>query len=194
MEYGFGAVLARMNYIDRWGLMRNARRESLSEHSLMTAEIAHILSTIAVSLFNADVNPDRVACRAMYHDACEIMTGDLPTPVKYRNDMIKTEYKKLEAEAQQRLLDTLPEPLRSMMTAPITADDLNERESKIVKAADKLSALIKCIEEQSSGNSEFVSARRTIEKALDETDLPELKFYREKFIPAYSLTLDELLG
>ncbi len=191
--FGFSALLLRMNYINRWGLMRNSRYETLSEHSLVVANLAHILACIARSEFGADVEPDRVACCAMYHDISEIVTGDLPTPVKYKNERIRREYKTVEHEAEIEITDMLPDSIKATVRESVTGAKLNEREKRIIKSADKLSALIKCIEEENNGNTEFKSAKKSTETALEENMLPEVKFFIKNFLPAYELTLDELL-
>lgn len=191
--YAFGALLMRMNYINRWGLMRNARKETLSEHVVATATIASILGHIAKEIYKADVDPSRITCRALYHDAGEILNGDLPTPVKYRNDAIRDAYKKLEAESERRLLDTLPAEIRGAMRPLIAGENLNERERRIVKTADKFSALIKCIEEERSGNTEFLTAKEGTLRILQEDMLPETEYFLEHFLPGYTQTLDELL-
>lgn len=194
MASGFGAIIARMNYITRWGLMRNSRSESLSEHSLMTATTAHLLACAARDIFGAsEVSPERTACCALYHDAAEILTGDMPTPVKYANERLRTEYKAVESEAERRLVAMLPEPLRASVGAALKGDALNERERRIIKAADKLAALIKCIEEKGNGNTEFENARRSTLALLSADPLPETRYFIDEFLPAYSLTLDELL-
>lgn len=195
MSSGFGALIARMNYITRWGLMRNSRSETLSEHSAITASIAHLLACAARDIFGAeDVSPERTACCALYHDAAEILTGDMPTPVKYSNENLRSEYKKVEREAEGRLIDMLPETLKQSVGASVRGEGLSERERRIIKAADKLSALIKCIEEEQAGNTEFKSAKSSTLALLAEDTLPETQYFIEEFLPAYSLTLDELLG
>ncbi len=186
--YTFGALLMRMNYINRWGLMRNARSETLSEHAVATAAIASILGYIAKEVYGVDVDPEKITCRALYHDAGEILNGDLPTPVKYRNETIRDAYKKLEAESEERILATLPEELQRVMRPLITGEDMNLREKQIVKTADKLAALVKCIEEEQSGNNEFASAKESTLNILRKDPSPETEYF-----PAYSLTLDELL-
>ncbi len=193
MKNGFPAMTARMSYINRWGLMRNSRSESLSEHSLFTAYTAHYLACCAAVRFGADVRPETVACAAMYHDAAEILTGDMPTPVKYGSDSLRDEYKKVEASAEERLLEMLPDDMRGMYRPLLRATCLNERERAIVKAADKLSALVKCIEELSSGSGEFKSAYQSTLRALNDSPLPEVRAYLDECVPAFSLTLDELL-
>ncbi len=190
---GFGALMHRMNYINRWGLMRNSRAESLAEHALCTAYIAHILACIANVRYGADVNPEHVACAALYHDASEIMTGDMPTPVKYGNDNMRDEYKKVEKVAQRHIISMLPNDLSAAIAPAITMETLGERERKLVKAADKLCALIKCIEEENNGNTEFASAKQSTLEILRSDPLPETAYYLEEFIPAYALTLDELM-
>ena len=195
MSSGFGALIARMNYITRWGLMRNARSETLSEHSAITAAIAHLLACAARDIFGAlDVSPERTLCRALYHDAAEILTGDMPTPVKYANERLSSEYKKVEREAEERLIAMLPEALKASVGVSVRGEGLSERERKIIKAADKLSALIKCIEEEQAGNTDFMSAKRSTLALLAADTLPETQYFIEEFLPAYSLTLDELLG
>jgi len=193
MNNRFPAMLARMNCITRWGLMRNARPESLAEHSLFTAYTAHYLACSAKNRFGADVDPSRVACAAMYHDAAEILTGDMPTPVKYGNDRLRAEYKKVEAAAEQRLLDMLPADLRQEYEPLVTGGALSERENAIIKAADKLSALVKCTEELASGGGDFRSAYQTTLTGLQESTLPEVRAFLDECIPSFRLTLDELL-
>ncbi|MEA4912657.1 MAG: 5'-deoxynucleotidase [Oscillospiraceae bacterium] len=193
MAYGFSALLARMNYINRWGLMRGGRYETLSEHSLCVATTAHLLACIANGEFGADVRPEKVACCALYHDASEILTGDLPTPVKYKNDSIRTEYKRIEREAEQTIVHMLPPSARGSIGACVTGVELTAREKRIVKSADKLSALVKCIEEENGGNGEFLSAKRSTLAWLADDPLPETLYFMEHCIPAYSLTLDALL-
>jgi len=191
---GFAALMYRMNYINRWGLMRNSRNESLAEHSLCTAYVAHILGCIAGVRYKADVNIDKIVCHALYHDAAEIMTGDLPTPVKYANSAMIGEYKKVESMAIERLVALLPGDIAEVMQSSITGEDLNERERAIIKAADKICAYIKCLEEQSAGNSEFETAKQSTLALLMDHPLPETKDFIEEYIPAYSMTLDQLMA
>lgn len=192
--YTFGALLMRMNYISRWGLMRNTRTESLSEHVVITATIANLMGHISKEIFGADVNPELITCRALYHDAGEILNGDLPTPVKYRNETIKEAYIGLERESEEKILGSLPQELQTVMRAAITGETLGEREEKIVKAADRFSALLKCIEEEQSGNTEFKTAKKSILERIQTDMLPETEYFLTRFIPAYTLTLDELLS
>ena len=197
MEHSFFAVVSRMKYIERWALMHSSRRENLSEHSLEVAMIAHALCLIGNVRFGKHLNAEQAALTGIYHDASEIITGDMPTPVKYGNERIRQSYKAVEAQAAEQLLAQLPEDLR-----PYYEDILQESreettyEQKLVKAADKLSALIKCIEERNAGNHEFESAEETTRKRIAELaeELPEVKVFTEEFLPGYGNTLDRLLG
>lgn len=200
MSYSFFATVARMKYINRWALMRNAREENLSEHSLEVAMLAHALCTIGNVRYGRHLDADHAALIGLYHDAPEIITGDMPTPVKYANERIRNAYRDVEEDAEQHLLEKLPEDLRAEYEKILcTPEKLPESERymrKLVKAADKLSALIKCMEEKSSGNQEFRSAeagtRAAIEKMAEE--LPEVVDFLRDFLPAYGQTLDELTG
>lgn len=191
---GFGAMLHRINYIDRWGLMRNARRESLSEHSFGVAYIAHILAAMAQVRYGADIDIDRVVCCALYHDASEVLTGDMPTPVKYGNEALRREYKAVEQAAQKRVVEKIPADLRAVLGGAIEEQGLSDRERQIIKSADKLSALIKCLEEETNGNTEFRSAKESALKALKSDPNPETADFLNEMIPAYVLTLDEILA
>ena len=186
----FFAMISRMKYIDRWGLMNNTRTENISEHSLETAILTHALVMIANTRFGEDLNADRAAVIALYHDAGEIITGDMPTPVKYYNPDIKNAYKAVEKVAEDKLIAMLPEELRELYRPLISNDD--ETLERYVKAADKLSALIKCIEEVRMGNNEFLKAKSAIEQALADMKLPALELFMREYLPAYYLTLDEL--
>ncbi len=168
--------------------MRNSRQENLSEHSLETALIAHLLAVIRNRRFGGNIDPYFVATAAMFHDTSEIITGDMPTPVKYRNPEIKNAYKEIEAAAQQKLLSMLPEDIRSDFVPLYTPDEETE---KLIKAADKLSALIKCIEETVSGNREFSAAEKATRQAVKDLRVPEAEVFLEEFIPSFYLTLDE---
>ena len=179
-----------MKYINRWGLMRNTWEESLSEHSLDVAIIAHALATLRNRRFGGTVNPEHITLLALFHDVSEIITGDLPTPVKYNNPQIKNAYKDLEEMAKQDLVGLLPKDLQQDYLR-ILKEDPQATEWKIIKAADKLSALIKCIEEEKAGNSEFAKAKEAQLSALSEMDLPEANAFLEEFIPGFELTLDE---
>lgn len=191
-QYPFFAYLSRMRYINRWGLMRAARQENLAEHTAETAQLAHLLALIAARQFAAQVAPERVAVAALYHDAAEILTGDLPTPVKYSSALLKDAYKALEREAEQQLAALAPPKIRAPLAEAIGGGGLNERERRILKAADRLSALIKCIEERQSGNLEFASAEAAQREALAGMKLPEADYFIETMLPAYTRTLDEL--
>ena len=188
MSNKFYAMMSRMKNIYRWGLMRNTRRENLSEHSLEVAQIAHALAVINRKRLNGTANPQFVATVAMYHDTSEIITGDMPTPIKYYNSEIKAAYKQIEATAEKQLLDMLPEDFKEEFNDIYNPDELTHR---LVKAADKLSALIKCIEELNMGNREFMVAEKTIRKAIVDMNAPEANIFLEEFIPSFELSLDE---
>ena len=191
MANEFYALMSRMRYITRWGLMRNTFSENIQEHSHQVAVLAHALALIRRDILHLEgPDPDRCAVAALYHDASEILTGDLPTPIKYYNPDIKTAYKEVERVAGNRLLDMLPRELRPSYEHLVLEDD--EEVTPIVKAADKLSAYIKCIEEQKAGNTEFDSAAETILKTLTDLHLPELDWFMANCMDAFSLTLDQL--
>ncbi len=190
MAHTFFAYIARMKYIGRWGLMRNTVPENIQEHSHMVAVLAHALAVIRRDRFGGDIDPGRVAAAALYHDAPEIFTGDLPTPVKYANPAIQTAYKAVEHDAARRLTAMLPETLRPAFAALLEEED--PAVTELVKAADKLSAHLKCLEELKAGNLEFQSAAQQTLAALKSYHLPELDYFLAEFLPAFSLTLDEL--
>ena len=191
MSNEFYALLGRMRYITRWGLMRNSFSETLSEHSYMTAVLAHALALIRREILHLDgPDPDRCAVAALYHDASEILTGDLPTPIKYYNPEIKTAYKEVERIAGNRLLDMLPPELRDSY-AKYVLEEEKELEP-IVKAADKLSAHIKCLEEQKAGNTEFDSAAKQTWDAMKAMERPELDWFLNFCLGAFKLNLDQL--
>ncbi len=185
----FYAMLFRMKDINRWGLMYNTKHETLAEHSMQCALLAHALAEIGIHKYGKTYSADRICTAALLHDMSEILTGDLPTPVKYHNDEIRTAYKKIEAAAEERLLTALDEDIRADYAALVA---LPEEEHAIVKAADKLCAYIKCLQEESRGNPEFSSAKKTLKKALDEQDGCELKYFMEHMLPAFSKNLDEI--
>ena len=189
MKNHFYAMMSRMKNIYRWGLMRNTRRENLSEHSLEVAQIAQALSIISNKRFGGKTDPNNVAAVAMYHDTSEIITGDMPTPIKYYNDEIKDTYKQIEAAAEQQLSNMLPDDFKEEFAKIYNPDPETRR---LVKAADKISALIKCIEELNMGNREFAVAKKTIEKAVEEMKMPEANVFMDEFLDSFSLTLDEL--
>ncbi|WP_272673879.1 MULTISPECIES: 5'-deoxynucleotidase [unclassified Providencia] len=191
MSYFF-AHLARMKLIHRWPLMRNVRTENVSEHSLQVAMVAHALAIIKNRRFGGQVNAERIAMLAMYHDASEVITGDLPTPIKYHNQQIAHEYKKIEKFAQQKLLEMLPEELQDDFRKLIIEDLQTDEEHSLVKQADSLCAYLKCLEELSAGNSEFKLAKKRLEKILEERKSPEMDYFMEKFVPGFKLSLDEI--
>ena len=197
-QFTFFAMMSRMKYIERWALMRNSRAENLSEHSLEVAMIAHALCVIGNVRHGKNLDADKAALIGLYHDSSEIITGDMPTPVKYYNEGIQSAYKEVESIAEKKLLNELPNDLRpefeKLYRAEPTEDDRYMR--RLVKAADKLSAYIKCIEEENSGNREFRSAKKSIEKKLGSmsAELPEIVDFMNDFIPSYGKTLDELSG
>lgn len=189
-EYRFFALLSRMRYITRWGLMRNTYSENIQEHSHMVAVLAHGLALIRRDILGLDADPERCATAALYHDASEILTGDLPTPIKYYNPAIKEAYKQVEHVSGTKLLEMLPEALRESY-APLVYET-DETVHDIVKAADKLSAHIKCIEELKGGNSEFESAAKQTRLALEQMQLPEVDWFMEHCLPAFGKNLDQL--
>lgn len=191
MANEFYALMGRMRYITRWGLMRNTFSENISEHSHMTAVLAHALALIRRDILQLPTpDPDRCAVAALYHDASEILTGDLPTPIKYYNPQIKGAYKQVERIAGNRLLDLLPPQLRQSY-APLVLEE-EEALLPFVKAADKLSAHIKCLEEQKAGNTEFDSAARQTWEAMKAMNRPELDWFLDNCLPPFGLNLDQL--
>jgi len=190
MKHGFFALISRMRYIGRWGLMRNSLPENIQEHSHMVAVLAHSLAVIGRDIYGRDVSPEACATAALYHDASEILTGDLPTPIKYHNEAIKSSYKDIEHNANLKLLGFLPDALKASYEPLLVSVDTQI--TVYVKAADKLAAYIKCIEERKAGNNEFLSAEAQILGVLRENPLPELQYFMQNFVPAFELTLDEL--
>ena len=191
MANEFYALMGRMRYITRWGLMRNSFSENIQEHSHMTAVLAHALALIRRDILKLDApDPDRCAVAALYHDASEILTGDLPTPIKYYNPEIKEAYKQVERIAGNRLLDMLPPELRPSYEQYVLESD--ETLEPIVKAADKLSAHIKCLEEQKAGNTEFDTAARQSWEAMKAMNRPELDWFLDNCLPAFALNIDQL--
>ena len=191
MANEFYALLGRMRYINRWGLMRNSFSENIQEHSHQVAVLAHALALIRRDILGLSApDPDRCAVAALYHDATEILTGDMPTPIKYYNSSIKEAYKQVERIAADRLLDMLPQQLRQSYCGLLTEED--EQIAAIVKAADKLSAYIKCVEEQKAGNTEFESAAVQTMASMRAMDLPELDWFIRECLPAFSQNLDQL--
>lgn len=191
MKSHFFAMLVRMKYINRWALMRNIHEESLCQHSMETAAFAHSLALIKNKYFGGMLNADRAAVLALYHDMPEIITGDLPTPVKYFNSEIKDVYSKVEESACKKLISMLPEELKGEYSSFFFKEKDDEYLWKIVKAADKISALTKCLEEKKAGNREFDSALKSTEKSIRNMNMEEVDFFLDTFIDSFSLTLDE---
>ncbi len=190
MAGSFYAMLSRMKHINRWALMRNTREENLCEHSQDVAVIAHALAVLTNTRFGGKIDEGTCVLLALYHDAPEILTGDLPTPVKYDNPVIRDAYKQLESVAANKLISMLPSDLQASYK-PYFTDSEQTEEHRIVKAADKIAALIKCVEEIAQGNGEFSSARVSTEQAVRAMNLPAANCFLDEFLPAYSLTLDE---
>lgn len=189
MQNHFYAMMSRMKNIYRWGLMRNTHPENLSEHSLEVAFIAHALAIINNTRLDGNANPEKIAVAAMYHDTTEIITGDMPTPIKYYNCDIKKVYKDIEKVAENRLLEKLPEDFKAYFEKIYNPDSETAR---LVKAADKISALIKCIEEANMGNKEFAVAEKSTRQAIKELNCPEADIFMQEFLESFSLSLDEL--
>lgn len=192
MEYPFFAMMARMKYIERWALMRNSVTENISEHSMEVAMLAHCLGIISNEKCGGNVDLNKLALIGLYHDANEIITGDMPTPVKYYDSAIRDAYKRVEDIANHTLLRKLPDYMRSYYEELLVMQSGDEELWKLVKAADKLSALIKCIEEEKAGNKEFSTAAGTIMKTLRQMGREEVEIFMRDFLPCYSKTLDEL--
>lgn len=192
MENGFYAMMSRMKFIERWALMRNSTQENISEHSLEVSILAHALVVISNERLGSNLNAEKAALIGIYHDATEIITGDMPTPIKYYNDKIQDAFKAVESAAADRLLGMLPEDMRKSYEDLFVPSEPEAYIWKLVKAADKLSALIKCIEERKAGNTEFVSAEESITLILKDMRLGEVDIFMKEFLPAYDKTLDEL--
>ena len=190
MAYNFFPMISRMRYINRWGLMRNTRLENIQEHSHQVAVLAHALAVIQNKYYGGQVDAGQVAVAAIYHDASEILTGDMPTPIKYDNPDIQNAYKQVEAVAERKLLSMLPEDLRGDFEDVITIPDPEIH--ALVKAADKLSAYLKCVEELKAGNLEFKKAKEQTYAALCQNPVRALSYFMEHFLEGFELTLDEL--
>ena len=190
MKSHFFAYISRMRFIQRWALMRNTAPENVQEHSHQAAVLAHALAVIRNEKFGGHLDPGAVAAAALYHDASEILTGDMPTPIKYHDPAIRAAYKDVEAVASRKLLDLLPPELRDAYRPLLLEEDPEIR--RVVKAADKLSAYIKCVEELKAGNNEFREAAAQTRRALESYDMPEVRYFLETFMDSFSLTLDEL--
>ncbi len=193
MAYNFYAYMDRMKYIKRWQLMRSVREENIMEHSQQVAMFTHALAVINNRVFGGCANAEKAVLYAVFHECSEVMTGDLPTPVKYFNISIHGAYKSLEERACDKLLATLPEEMQGEF-GPLLKPDVESIEYKLMKAGDRLSAYVKCLEELRCGNDEFVKAKKSIEKDLRSRKMPEVDYFMDNFIPAFNLTLDELEG
>ena len=190
MKSHFFAYISRMRFIQRWALMRNTAQENVQEHSHQVAVLAHALAVIRNEKFGGRVDAGQVAVAGLYHDASEILTGDMPTPIKYDNPAIRKAYKDVEAVAERKLLEMLPQELQEVYRPALTGP--GGEVEQLVKAADKLSAYIKCVEELKAGNNEFREAAAQTRKALEEYGLPEVRYFMDTFMDSFSLTLDEL--
>lgn len=188
----FFAMISRMKYIERWALMRNSEKENISEHSLEVAMIAHALAVLGNRRLGAHYDADRAALIGMYHDANEIITGDMPTPVKYYSNEMQTLFHGIEDKAAESLLSMLPEDVREEYRGIFFPEGDDAQLKPLVKAADKISALIKCIEEEKAGNHEFDNARKTIEASIANMNVPEANVFLDEFLASYEKTLDEI--
>ena len=190
----FFAMLSRMRLIQRWGLMRNTRTENVQEHSLQVAVIAHALALISNRDFGGEFNAERIALLGIFHDASEILTGDLPTPVKYGNDAVRFAYKALEQQAEQRLLALLPEDLREDYVPLLDSRCMDIAEQRLVKAADSIAGYLKCVEEAGAGNREFIHAEKALLAKIEALalDVPAVKLFMQRYVPAFFLSLDEI--
>lgn len=188
----FFAHLARMKLIQRWPLMRSVSSENISEHSLQVAFVAHALALIKNKKFDGQLNPEHIALLGMYHDTSEVLTGDLPTPVKYYNPDIAQEYKKIEAAAEKRLLSMLPEEFKEDFAPFLISGTASKEEQSIVKQADTICAYLKCLEELSAGNHEYEQAKRRLQETLEQRKSPEMDYFLTTFAPSFELSLDEI--
>ncbi len=191
MQSSFFSMILRMKYIDRWGLMRNTHKENLSEHTLDVAVLAHALAVIANVRLGKNINAERVAMLAIYHDASEIITGDMPTPIKYHDENIIKAYKQVEKAANESLFSMLPNDIAAEYQDYFKKNEDDSELWKLVKAADKLSALIKCVEEEKSGNTEFVKAKQSIMESITEFNMQEVELFMAEFFEPFTKTLDE---
>ena len=190
MSYAFFAYLSRLKLIRRWSLMRNTQPENDAEHSLQVAMIAHAIAVIGRDRYHRDTDPEHVLTLAVYHDATEVMTGDLPTPVKYHNEELRSAYHRLEDVSADRLLALLPADMQPAFSPCLRQEEGYDRD--VVKAADKISAYIKCLEEKRAGNREFDYAAENVRSTLCSVELPEVHDFLREFLPAFEMTLDEL--
>lgn len=190
MKYHFFAYVSRLRYIRRWGLMRSLMPENDAEHSLQVAMIAHAIAILGRDRYGRDVNPEHVLALGVYHDASEVITGDMPTPVKYHSSELRTAYRDVEAMANDRLLAMLPDDLRPAFSPYLSSG--TDYDHRVVKAADNISAYVKCLEEKRAGNREFDAAGESIRAGLTRHDLPEVQDFIREFLPSFELSLDEL--
>ena len=190
MKHHFFAYVSRLRYIRRWGLMRSVMPENDAEHSLQVAMIAHAIAIIGRDTYGREVNPEHVLALGVYHDVSEVITGDMPTPVKYQTDELRKSYKDVERMANERLLSMLPEELRAAYVPYLSVPEDYDRQ--VVKAADSISAYLKCLEEKRAGNREFDAAGESLRSSLAEIALPEVQDFIREFIPSFELSLDEL--
>ena len=193
MRYDFYAYMDRMKYIKRWQLMRSTREENIMEHSQSVSVLSHALVSIHNEVFGGNADVLKTVLYAMYHETSEVMTGDLPTPIKYYNRSIQGAYKELEKSACEKIANTLPEEMKGAIAPYVQADE-ESVEYKLVKAADRLAAYLKCLEELRSGNQEFTKAKKSIEEDLHSRNMPEVEYFFKHFISSFSLTLDDLEG
>lgn len=193
MQSKFFAYLSRLRWIKRWGLKRNTEPENVMEHSWEVATIAHALAIIKNHYFNGQVNPEKIATAALYHDASEVITGDLPTPIKYHSPMITESYHNIERQAVNELVKLLPDELHQDFNYFIDEEQQEQEVLEIIKSADTISAYLKCRYELNNGNQEFSIAARTIEEKLDSYDSPEVRYFMDVFVSSYEMTLDDLL-
>ncbi|MGG1312094.1 5'-deoxynucleotidase [Cohnella laeviribosi] len=192
MPYHFLAYLYRLQFIERWSLMRKTTEENVAEHSFHTALLAHLLASISRHVFGNDVNPEEAATYALFHDATEVITGDIPTPIKHHNPNILSNFRQIESLAANQLLSTVPEPLRDVYRPLLGRKPASPELAKLVKAADVLDAYLKCVSEMSAGNREFATARRQMEEKLHSFGLPEVEWFLERLAPSFERTIDEL--
>lgn len=192
MNNSFFALAFRMKYINRWGLMHSSRYETLSEHCADTAILAHALAIIGNRIFGKNYNADRVMTLAMYHDMCEVYTGDMPTPVKYASDELRCAYKEIERISCEKIISKLPDALKEDFSKILRPNGDDAEYEKLVKAADKLSALLKCIEELHNGNPEFKTAYESTKASIENNTCEELKYFIDNFLDSFTLTLDEM--
>ena len=190
--FNFNDLISRLKYIPRWSLMRQSRQEYLAEHTTEVMHIAHTLAVLAKEKFCAEVDEKNIVLCGLYHDISEILTGDMPTPVKYNDDVLKKAYKDMESKATDKMIETIDPVVKDSVAPFVKGTVLNDREKQILKAADKFSALIKCMEELQSGNSEFKLAYESTKKSLEDMQLPEVNYFMANMLPSYSLCLDEL--